>query len=229
MCGIGSRRSVEEIIKAGNVKLNGKTIVDLSTDVRVDNDTIIVDGQKVVPISKHQYIMLNKPKGCICTNNDEKGRKTVFDVLGDFYKDIRLFSVGRLDYDTEGLLILTTDGDMSNRLMHPQFEIPKTYIVKLEGEVVESDLNKIRKGVIVDGTITKKCRARLLSFEKGISRIEVVISEGRNRQVRKMFESINRDVIFLKRTAIGDIKLGGLYRGEHRDLKPIEIDYLKKL
>jgi len=228
-CGVGSRRSVEQLIIDGKVKLNGKTVSDLGTVVRIENDTVMLDGKKVEPIARQQYIVLNKPKGCICSNKDEKGRKTVFDILGDFYKDIRLFCVGRLDYDTEGLLILTTDGDLANKLMHPQFEIPKTYVLKIEGEISQVDLDKIKKGVTIDGVKTKKCRARVLEFEQGISRIEIVISEGRNRQVRKMFESINRDVIFLKRTAIGDIRLGGLYRGEYRDLKPMEIEYLKKL
>ena len=126
-------------------------------------------------------------------------------------------------------MILTTDGDLSNRLMHPRNEIPKTYVAKIEGEIAESDLNKLRQGVILDGVKTKKCKVRLLGTENNVSRVEVVITEGRNRQVRRMFESINRDVIFLKRTAIGDIKLGGLYRGNFRELKENEIEYLKNV
>ena len=150
------------------------------------------------------------------------------DFFAGKYEGKRLFPVGRLDYDTEGMLLMTTDGDLSNRLMHPRNEITKTYVAKIEGEISEEELNKLREGVVLDGVKTKKSKVKLLGYDGKISRIEVVISEGRNRQVRRMFESINRDVIFLKRVAIGEIKLGGLYRGNFRELKPNEIDYLKK-
>lgn len=227
-CGVASRRHSEKLVVEGKVKLNGKTITNLATDVNIDNDTIMVDGIKVELINKHVYIMLNKPKGYVCTTSDDKGRKTVIELIKS-HQDERIFPVGRLDYETEGLLLLTTDGDMSNRLMHPRHEVPKTYIAKIEGEVTEAELEKIRAGVILDGEKTKKCKARVVGVEDKIVRVEVVISEGRNRQVRRMFESINREVIFLKRVAIGDIKLGGLYRGEYRDLKSDEIEYLKNI
>ena len=188
-----------------------------------------VDDKPVKPIAKHLYIMLNKPKGYVCTTNDELGRKTVMELLKDKYPGKRIFPVGRLDYDTEGLLLLTTDGDLANRLMHPRNEISKTYVAKIEGEISEAELNKLRSGVELDGVKTKKCKVKLLGFDENLSRIEVVITEGRNRQVRRMFESINRDVVFLKRTAIGDIKLGGLYRGNFRELKANESEYLKKI
>jgi 23S rRNA pseudouridine2605 synthase len=151
------------------------------------------------------------------------------ELLKDKYPGKRIFPVGRLDYDTEGLLLLTTDGDLANRLMHPRNEISKTYVAKIEGEISEAELNKLRSGVELDGVKTKKCKVKLLGFDENLSRIEVVITEGRNRQVRRMFESINRDVVFLKRTAIGDIKLGGLYRGNFRELKANESEYLKKI
>lgn len=227
-CGLSSRRNCELFVTEGKVKINGHIVTDLATDVKPD-DTVVVNGQKVTPIQQHIYIMLNKPKGYVCTTNDELGRKTVLELLGTKYNSKRIFPVGRLDYDTEGLLLLTTDGDLSNRLMHPHNEIPKTYVAKIEGEIEESELDKLRGGVLLDGVRTKKCKAKLLSFEDNISRIEVVITEGRNRQVRRMFESINREVIFLKRTAIGDLKLGGLYRSQHRELKPDEVDYLKNV
>lgn len=228
-CGIASRRNCETLVTAGRVKVNGKTVTMLATDVDPEFDLVSVDEKPVKPIARHLYLALNKPKGYVCTTNDEFGRKTVMDFFESKYPGKRIFPVGRLDYDTEGLLILTTDGDLSNRLMHPRNEIPKTYVAKIEGEIAESDLNKLRQGVILDGVKTKKCKVRLLGTENNVSRVEVVITEGRNRQVRRMFESINRDVIFLKRTAIGDIKLGGLYRGNFRELKENEIEYLKNV
>lgn len=228
-CGIASRRNCETLVTEGRVKVNGRKVLKLATDVDPEKDNVSVDDKKVERIHKHIYIMLNKPKGYICTTNDEAGRKTVLELVKDKYGDKRLFPVGRLDYDTEGLLLLTTDGDLGNRIMHPRNEISKTYVVKIEGEVTEDELNKIRAGVILDGERTKKCRAKVLGFEDNVSRIEVVISEGRNRQVRRMFESINRDVIFLKRVAVGEIKLGGLYRGMWRELKDKEIEYLKNV
>lgn len=228
-CGIASRRNCETLVTAGRVKVNGKTVTMLATYVDPEFDLVSVDEKPVKPIARHLYLALNKPKGYVCTTNDEFGRKTVMDFFEGKYPGKRIFPVGRLDYDTEGLLILTTDGDLSNRLMHPRNEIPKTYVAKIEGEIAESDLNKLRQGVILDGVKTKKCKVRLLGFENNVSRVEVVITEGRNRQVRRMFESINRDVIFLKRTAIGDIKLGGLYRGNFRELKENEIEYLKNV
>lgn len=228
-CGIASRRNCETLVTAGRVKVNGKTVTMFATDVDPELDLVSVDEKPVKPIARHLYLALNKPKGYVCTTNDEFGRKTVMDFFEGKYPGKRIFPVGRLDYDTEGLLILTTDGDLSNRLMHPRNEIPKTYVAKIEGEIAESDLNKLRQGVILDGVKTKKCKVRLLGTENNVSRVEVVITEGRNRQVRRMFESINRDVIFLKRTAIGDIKLGGLYRGNFRELKENEIEYLKNV
>ncbi len=230
-CGIASRRNCEALVLEGRIKINDKVVTNLATDVDVELDQVSLDGKPVKPIAKHLYLMLNKPKGYVCTTADEKGRKTVMDFLVGKYPGKRIFPVGRLDYDTEGLLLLTTDGDLANRLMHPRNEISKTYVAKIEGEISEAELNKLRTGVELDGVKTKKCKVKLLGFEENtsVSRIEVVITEGRNRQVRRMFESINRDVIFLKRTAIGEIKLGGLYRGNFRELKEKEAEYLKRM
>ena len=227
-CGLASRRNCETLVTDGRVKINGKKVTNLATEVNEETDLVSVDDKPVKPIGKHLYILLNKPKGYVCTTSDEHGRKTVMDFFAGKYEGKRLFPVGRLDYDTEGMLLLTTDGDLSNRLMHPRNEITKTYVAKIEGEISEEELNKLREGVVLDGVKTKKSKVKLLGYDGKISRIEVVISEGRNRQVRRMFESINRDVVFLKRVAIGEIKLGGLYRGNFRELKPNEIDYLKK-
>ncbi len=227
-CGIGSRRNCEIFVTEGKVKINGHIVTDLATDVK-DSDIVLLNGERVVPAQERVYIMLNKPKGYVCTTNDEFGRKTVLQLLAPEYSSRRVFPVGRLDYDTEGLLLLTTDGDLANRITHPHNEVPKTYIAKVEGEVTEAELGKLRGGVILDGTKTKRCKARLKNLENNISSVEVVITEGRNRQVRRMFDSINREVIFLKRTAIGQLKLGGLYRGMSRKLTADEIEYLKRV
>lgn len=223
-CGLASRRKCEAFVTEGKVKINGKLVTSLATEVD-SRDIVTVDGEKVQPIKKHVYLIMNKPKGYVCTASDEFGRKTVLDLIKD--KKERIFPVGRLDYDTEGLLLLTTDGDLSNRLTHPRNEITKTYSAKVEGEVDEELIERLRGGVILDGVKTKKCKIKLVEFKDGLSRFEVVISEGRNRQVRRMFESINKEVVFLKRVAIGDLKLSGLNRGEYRALTPEEVNYLK--
>ena len=230
-CGYASRRNCEQLVLDGRVKINNRVVKKLATEVNLDVDLVSVDDKPAKPINKHLYIMLNKPKGYVCTTSDEKGRKTVMDFLVGKYDGKRIFPVGRLDFDTEGLLLLTTDGDLANRLMHPRNEVSKTYVARLEGEITDAEMNKLRLGVELDGIKTKKCKVKLVSYDEKTneSRVEIVITEGRNRQVRRMFESINRDVIFLKRTAIGSIKLGGLYRGNFRELKDVEIELLKKM
>lgn len=228
-CGIASRRKCEELILDGQVKLNGRVIKDLATTIG-PKDIVTVDGKKVTADLKHIYLMLNKPKGFVSTTSDEHGRKTVLD-LAPAFRDRRLFPVGRLDYDTEGLLILTTDGDLANRLMHPKNEISKTYIAKIEGTIEQDQIDKLQNGVILDGTKTKRCKIRLVGFDEDtkMSRLEVVIQEGRNRQVRRMFDAINREVVFLKRSAIGALNLGGVTRGTYRELTKKEVDLLMRM
>ena len=227
-CGIGSRRASEQFVLDGRITVNGKVVLNLATDIDPEKDRVAFDGKKVEQIRKHLYIALNKPKGCVTTTADEKDRKTVLDYLPEKYKGKRIFPVGRLDYETEGLILLTTDGDTANRIMHPRHELPKTYAARIEGTIAEDLLETLRGGVELDGEKTKKCKVRRLEAEEGEARIEIVITEGRNRQVRRMFEAVGKTVIFLKRTAIGDIRLGGMGRGESRELKEKEIEYLKK-
>ncbi|MBO8423496.1 MAG: rRNA pseudouridine synthase [Firmicutes bacterium] len=226
-CGAASRRGADKLISDGLVKVNNKVVTELGTIVNEDNDTVTVNGKKLVLRNRDVYIILNKPKGCITAVKDDKGRKTVMDYVES--KDKRLFPVGRLDYDSEGLVLLTNDGDTAYKLTHPSSEIPKTYIAKVEGEIPEKELDKLRDGIPLDGAITHRAKIKVLGVEDLISRIEITIFEGKNRQIRRMFEYIGYNVIFLKRTAIGEIRLGGLGRGLTRYLTPKEIQFLKKL
>lgn len=224
--GVASRRASDELIKDGYVKINGR-IAKLGEEVDINSDSVTVKGKPVSLVKKFDYYIMNKPKGCVCTVKDDKGRKTVMDLLPPNMK--RIFPVGRLDYDTEGLLILTNDGDLTFKLTHPKNEVPKTYLVKTEKPVSDEDLAKLRSGVIVDGVKTKKCNVRLIETNKTGSKLHVTITEGRNRQVRKMFEAVNNCVDFLKRIKIGDLTLTGLDRGQVRQLSQSEVMYLLNL
>ena len=224
--GVASRREADRMIADGRVKINGKQITAPGVDVDVYNDAVYVDGVRIDPVRRDIYIMLNKPKGCITSVKDDKGRKTVMDYV-DCGK--RIFPVGRLDYDSEGLVLMTNDGDLAYNLTASKNDVPKTYIAKAEGEVKEEHLKKLRSGILLDGVMTKPAKARLLAFENGVSRVEITITEGRNRQVRRMFESLGFNVIFLKRVEIAGIRLGGLARGAWRYLSPKEIKKLKEL
>ncbi len=224
--GVASRRASDKLITEGVVKINGK-VCSCGDDVDLSKDSVTVNGKLVNVVKKYEYYIMNKPKGYVCTVKDDKDRKTVMDLLPQKMK--RLFPVGRLDYDTEGLLILTNDGDLTFKLTHPKNEVPKTYLVKTEKPVSEEDLSKLRSGVIVDGIKTKKCNVRLVETLKSGSKLHITITEGRNRQVRKMFEAVNNNVDFLKRIKIGDLTLSGLNRGEVRQLSPREVDYLLNL
>lgn len=225
LCGVASRRKVEEFIINGLVKVNGKVVTKLSTDIDVMHDIVLVSGVKVNLPQDYVYYMLNKPKGYVCSLSDEANRKTVMDLVKD--DKHRIFPVGRLDYDSEGMLILTNDGDLSFKLTHPSSHVDKKYIVKIEGGMVESELAVIRAGVVVNGERYSKCSAKVLSSDDKTTRLEVIIHEGKNRQIRKMFDAIGKNVIFLKRVQIGSLKLGGLNRGEYRVLKPYEVDLLQ--
>lgn len=225
-CGIASRRACDDIIAEGRVKINGR-ICTQGAEVDEFADSVSVDGKKVQLKKKFEYYIMNKPKGYITTVKDDKDRKTVMDLLP---KNIgRVFPVGRLDYDTEGLLILTSDGDLANRLTHPRNEVTKTYLVKIEGVITEEQVNILRRGAVIDGVKTKKCNIKIVETSRDYTKLHVVISEGRNRQVRKMFESVGKNVDFLKRIKIGQLSLRGLDRGSVRKLSAQEIDYLKNL
>lgn len=227
LCGVASRRKAEEFILDGLVKVNGQVVKDLSTDIKENKDVVMVSGQVIKPAEKLVYYMLNKPKGYVTSMSDEKNRKSVVDLILNI--DKRVFPVGRLDYDSEGLLFLTNDGDLTYKLTHPKYNITKKYIVKIEGETKESELAVLRAGVVVDGVRYSPCKAELLNFVNNISRIEIILTEGKNREIRRMFEAIGREVIFLKRIEMAGIKLGGLMRGEIRELKQYEVEHLLSL
>lgn len=222
--GVASRRECDKLIADGKVTVNGKIAV-VGTEVGPD-DEVCFNGSKVVE-KKNEYYLLNKPKGYICSVSDERGRKTVMELMP---KNVgRIYPVGRLDYDSEGLLIMTTDGFLAQKLTHPSNEIPKTYLVKVEGTMTESDLNPIRSGVEIDGYVTKKCKAHIVETDKSYTKIHITITEGKNREIRKMFASIGKEVTLLKRIKIGEITLRGLDRGAYRKLTQQEIAYLNLL
>lgn len=224
-CGIASRRASDKLIEEGKVRVNGK-IAEAGMEVE-EEDRVEVDG-KPVTVKKDEYYILHKPKGYLCTVSDDKGRKTVMDILGSGVG--RVYPVGRLDYDSEGLLILTTDGELAQHLTHPSNEVPKTYLVKVEGRLTEADLNPIRSGIEIEGGyVTKKCRAHIVETNKDYTKVELVLREGKNREIRKMFAAIGREVSLLKRTKVGEITLRGLDRGSFRKLTPAEVNYLKSL
>ena len=224
--GLASRRHADKMIEDGRVQINGKT-AQLGSSVE-PTDEVTVDGKPVVfQEAKPLYYIMNKPKGYLTTASDDRGRKTVMELLP---REIsRVYPVGRLDYETEGLLILTNDGDLAYRLMHPKSEVPKTYLVRVEGTMTEKDLNPLRSGVELDGVMTKKCKAHIVETHKLYTKVHITITEGKNRQVRRMFEAIGRTVDFLKRVKIGSLGLSGLDRGEVRELTEEEVLYLKNL
>lgn len=224
--GLASRRHADEMISAGRVKINGQ-LATLGANVEEGDEVMVDDVLVSMEETKLEYYIMNKPKGIVCTVSDDRGRKTVMDLLPEGVG--RVFPVGRLDYATEGLLILTNDGDLAFRLTHPTAEIPKTYMARIEGTLTEKDLNPIRSGIELDGVLTKKCKAHIVETNKAYTKVHVTITEGRNRQVRRMFEAIGKNVEFLKRVSIGQLKLKGLDRGEIRALTEMEIAYLKGL
>ena len=224
--GIASRRGSDQIIAEGRVTVNGKP-AKAGDDVAAD-DVVMVDGKILSHKVKYEYYLLNKPKGYVCTVSDDKGRKTVMDLLPAGAG--RVFPVGRLDYDTEGMLLLTNDGDLAYRLTAPQSEISKTYLVRIEGTITDQQLNRLRAGVEIErGVLTKKCKITVTETGKTFTKLRVVLTEGKNREIRKMFEVVGKNVDFLKRLKIGELTLTGLDRGDVRRLTPEEVYYLQNL
>lgn len=227
-CGIASRRACEAIIESGRVNVNGKKITELGSRIDPNYDKVTVDGIPIEPVRKKYYIMLNKPVGYITSSHDQFGRKTVLDLISADIKD-RLYPVGRLDYDSEGLLFLTNDGDFAQKLMHPSSVIDKSYQVTVHKEVLPETANILRCGVIIDGVMTAPAKIKIDAATNLETKMTIIIHEGRNRQIRKMCEAVGHEVISLKRIAVGDIALGNLPRGKWRHLNPAEINKLMKV
>ena len=221
--GIASRRKCDQLIEQGLVSVNGKVVTELGSTINEKKDKVFYEGRQIILPSSFVYIKLNKPKGYACTAHDEKGRKTIYDLIKS---EERLFSIGRLDYDTEGLIILTNDGDFANKVAHPKYAIEKEYHVTIVGQIKESELAVLRKGVVIDGERMPSAKVEFLSTDGTITKLSVVIDEGMNRQVRRMFEAIGKEIKLLKRVRIGQVRLGGVKRGDYRDLTTDELNAL---
>ena len=226
-CGVASRRKAEEMIRDGRVTINGATAV-LGDKVVPGKDIVMLDGEKVsakVLEEERIYLMLHKPRGFITTMHDDRDRKDVTMLLEDVPQ--RVYPIGRLDKDSEGLLLFTNDGAFANKMMHPSGHVPKTYRVTVRPRVKESQLVELAAGVEIEGVRTLPATVRVLSEEPDRSVLEIILKEGRNRQIRKMCEQVGLEVARLKRTAIGPIKLGMLQPGEYRMLETKEVKALK--
>lgn len=220
--GMCSRRKAEEFIAAGKVKVNGHPC-SLGDKAIPGKDLITVDGNKILVAKRRNlyYIMLHKPRGYVTTMNDELDRKCVTELLSDFPE--RVYPVGRLDKNSEGLLLLTNDGNFANDIMHPSKHVSKTYRVTVRPDINDEQLVQLASGVVIDGRKTAECSVVVLDKQPGRVVLQMTIHEGRNRQIRKMCEAVGLEVARLKRTAIGPLKLGMLQSGEYRELKPDEL------
>ena len=221
LCGVASRRYAEKLIADGHVSVNGEVVTAMGVQVDETADEVAVDGRHVFPETEKHYLAYNKPIGEVTTASDPEGRATVMDRFRDY--PVRLFPVGRLDYDSEGLLLLTNDGDMMNRVLHPSFEIKKAYLVRVSNQVSDEEIIRLRKGVLIDGRMTSPAEVRLIRREAFFSDLLITIHEGRNRQVRKMIEAIGHQVVHLKRVQFGPVLLGDLPSGMWRKLTGEEI------
>lgn len=225
MSGIASRRAAEGIIAEGRVKVNGKTVTEQGVKVEIGADKVDVDNKPIKLKDKKYYIMLNKPVGYVSTVKDQFDRPTVVDIIKEDI-DTRIFPVGRLDYDTEGLLLLTNDGDFTYRVTHPKFHMDKTYIATIKGGMTISGINHLRRGVKIEDYVTSPAEVEILDAFDGRTTVKITIHEGKNRQVRKMFEAIGCKVVGLQRIKIGIVELGNLPLGRWRHLTSHEINYL---
>ena len=225
-CGVASRRKCEELILAGKVRVNGEIVKELGTKVNSGIDKVEYNGELISPEEKKLYIMLNKPEGYITSVKDEKDRPTVIDLVK---VDERIYPIGRLDYDSSGLLILTNDGNIYNKIIHPRVEIVKKYIAVVSGEFSKTEIDKFAKGIDIGDYVTAPAHIKVIKFEDNKSTVEIGIHEGKNRQIRKMCAALNHNVLALKRISVGDIQLGTLKRGEYRDLTKEELEYINSL
>ena len=225
-CGVMSRRAAEQAIADGRVKVNGER-AESGRRIFPDTDLVEYDGKPITPSSdKKTYLLLNKPRGFVTTLSDEKGRRTVTELVSEI--GVRVYPVGRLDMDSDGLLLLTNDGELTNKLTHPRHKIPKIYHVTIAGKVSSEAIAALSSPMVIDGYKILPVKTRLLSTDACSSLLEMTLYEGRNRQIRKMCQTQELKITRLCRVAIGDIRLGSLEVGKWRYLTPDEINYLKK-
>jgi len=222
--GVASRRKCEELMLAGEVEVDGEVVTRLGTKVDPTTAVIRVDGKRLPPVSAHVYLVLNKPRGVVSTMSDPEGRRTLSDFVGD--RPERLFHVGRLDTDTEGLILLTNDGDFAQRVAHPSYELDKTYVAEVDGVVAKATVKRLLAGVTLEDGPVEVSAAKVVSTSADRSIVEVVIHEGRNRIVRRLLDEVGHPVRRLTRTAIGPVLLRGLRRGDLRELTLDELGVL---
>ncbi len=224
--GIASRRQAEALIAQGRVKLNGSVVTDMAISVEPLADLVEFDGKPVLP-EKPVYIILYKPAGYLCTVDDPQGRATVLELVRTVKE--RIYPVGRLDYDTEGLLLLTNDGQFTNQIIHPRYKIDKKYLVWVQGSINNHELNRLRNGVQLEDGITAPAAVNLLKGDEHISIIELIIHEGRKRQVKRMCNAVGHRVVRLQRSALEFLTLDGLQPGDFRYLQPDEVNRLQAI
>jgi 23S rRNA pseudouridine2605 synthase len=224
--GVGSRRACEELIVAGRVAVNGKVVRELGTRIDPERDEVAVDGSRVPVTAQQVYLALNKPRGVLSTMTDDQGRACVGDYVAD--RSDRVFHVGRLDADSEGLLLLTNDGELAHRLTHPSFGVPKTYLVQIDGRPARRLVQQLKSGVELEDGPARADSARIVGATDAAAQVEVVLHDGRNRVVRRMFDALDQPVRRLVRTSIGPLVLGELKPGRLRHLAPAEVRSLYK-
>lgn len=225
-CGVASRRHAEQMIQEGHVCVNGHIVREMGVQVEEAKDTVTVNGREVRPATQKVYYILNKPQAVVTTCEDPQGRKTVLELLPN---DLRIYPVGRLDYMTEGLLLLTNDGDLANLLTHPKFKIPKKYLVYVKGYLTDGMIQELCRGIVLEDGPTMPAKLELMERSEAQSSFYLTIFEGRNRQVRRMCETIGLPVIRLRRVQVGTLKLGNLPMGKYRQLTAKEVEQLRQL
>ena len=224
LCGVASRRKAEEMIAAGQVAVNGVTVTEMGAQVE-DGDEVRVDGKIIRPEAEKRYVIYHKPAGEVTTVSDPEGRACVLDHFRDY--PVRIYPVGRLDYDSEGLLLLTNDGALTERLLHPSHQVDKTYLARVTGQVGMEEVRQLRQGVLLDDHKTSPAKVRVIKLETFATQVLVTIHEGRNRQVRRMFEAVGHQVLQLRRVQFGPLDLGDLRRGQWRELTAEEVRKLQ--
>ena len=223
--GITSRRKADELIEKGRVKVNGAILTSPGYHVE-DGDIVEVVGVRITPAERKVYYLLNKPAGYVTSTADKEGRPLVTELVPD---EVRVFPVGRLDLNTTGLLILTNDGELSNKLMHPSNEFSKRYVVRAQGIITRAEAARLEKGIDIGGFVTSPSYVHLLKHDRNSTLAEIVIHEGKNRQVRRMFKAIGHPVLELCRTGLGNLEIGRLAVGQFRKLSPAEVEQLKRI